>query len=91
MDVLAEGSDKHQMLFTNNVDDKILLSRDHVLRVSHKVGTQEPQPVLNLDNHLTAKLNRAVFYRLVDCAVERGNGLAVLSDGCWFELGGLDA
>lgn len=87
MDVLAAGSDEQQIIFTTNVDEKVLLGADHVLTVSQRTGSEEPVPVVSLDHHLTAKLNRAVFYRLVDCAVERGKVFSVLSEGCWFEIG----
>ncbi len=86
MDVLAAGSDQQQIIFSSNVEEKFLLGHEHILTVKKKAGSEEPQPVLNLDNQLTAKLSRAVFYRLVDCAVERDNGFAVYSEGCWFEL-----
>ncbi|MEE8058746.1 MAG: DUF1285 domain-containing protein [Pseudomonadales bacterium] len=90
MDILNRGGDKQQIVFTSNVDDKILLGKDHILSVAHKAVTQEPIPTIDLDNNLFAKINRPVFYRLVDRAVEKDHKLCILSDGCWFELGELE-
>ena len=89
MDVLNSGSDRQQIVATTNVDDKVLLNAEHALTVEFDAQTGEPFPTVALDHNLFAKVDRPVFYRLVDCGVDRDNCLVVLSDGCWFELGSL--
>ncbi len=87
MDVINQDSDRQQIIFTSNVDDKVLLSVDHPLTVELRTTTSEPFPTVALDHGLFAKINRSVFYRLVDCAVERNAVLSVFSENGWFELG----
>ena len=89
MDVLKQGSDQQQIVLTTNVDDKVLLSADYPLTVTVDEDSGAPLPTVVLDNKLFARVDRPVFYHLVECGVERDDALAVLSDGCWFELGSL--
>lgn len=88
VEIVNQGSDDQQLIVMTNMDDKFLLSENYPLRVKEDSTTAEPHPIISLDNNLSAKINRAVFYRLADYAVEREGGFRVLSDGCWFQLGG---
>ena len=90
MDVLNKNNDDQQIIFTTNVADKYLLNQSHPLSVTTDVSTHEPHPVIRCEHGLTARLSRAVFYRLVEIAVERDGVISVVSDGDWFELGSAD-
>ncbi|MFA7553575.1 MAG: DUF1285 domain-containing protein [Spongiibacteraceae bacterium] len=86
LDILNAGDESQQIIVTSNIDDKFLLGELHPLSVIIDTETEEPDPVVALDNGLSAKLSRSVFYRLADSAVARGDHFSVLSDGCWFQL-----
>ncbi len=88
--VLQEGQQEQQMIFTTNVQSQVLLSDDFPLSITFKEGSREPHPTILLPHHITAKLSRAVFYRLVDLAVEKEGMLSVVSNGTVFELGKID-
>lgn len=89
MDVLQQGSEQQQIVFTTDTGVKVLLSQAHSLAIESDTTTSEPVPLLSLRHGLTAKLSRAVFYRLVDVAEEQHAELRVLSDNYWFSLGAL--
>ncbi|MEK9723154.1 MAG: DUF1285 domain-containing protein [Rhodospirillaceae bacterium] len=68
----TEGAGPDQVIrFRTNIDAEVTLSADHPLRVVTDPETEEPAPYLALDHGLEAKLNRPVFYELVEMAVER--------------------
>ena len=81
------------MRFETNVGDSVVADPAHPLSFTLDPETNEPFPVLDVRDGLTARLNRAVFYQLVDLAVEdpESGGLRV-----WvgrvrrFSLAGLD-
>lgn len=86
-DIVKPGAKDQQIVLTDNVDNKYLLGRDYQLSVTTNPESGEPYPQVNLDNGLFAKLSRAVFYRLVDCAEESDGCLSLLSAGKLFVLG----
>jgi hypothetical protein len=45
-------------------------------------------PYLHIRRRLEARVARAVYYQLVDIAVEQGGQLGVRSAGCFFPLAG---
>jgi hypothetical protein len=47
------------------------------------------RPFLHVRDGLEARIQRSVFYRLVEEGVEQSNDLIVYSDGCTFNLGSL--
>lgn len=86
MEVLSQDNHDQQIVFTTNVDTMVLLTKVNGLTIELD-QKQQPKPIVALDNNLQAKINRAVYYRLVDIATRSDNKLVVLSDGYWFELG----
>lgn len=83
--------------FRTNIDQWVELDENHGLRVEHDPETGEPSPYVTLDRGLEARLNRAVFYQLVDMAdeirePESGNvRIGVYSHNQFFEIGILEA
>ena len=87
----ATGADEGQVIrFRTNVDDEFPLDAEHPLRVVIDAATGEPAPYVRVRDRLEALINRAVFYQLVDLAVERGEELGVWSAGQFWSLGRLD-
>ncbi|WP_404424679.1 DUF1285 domain-containing protein [Thalassospira australica] len=83
--------------FRTNIDQWVELDENHGLRVEHDPETGEPSPYVQLDRGLEARLNRAVFYQLVDMAdeiTEPETGkmrIGVYSHNQFFEIGTLEA
>ena len=86
MDVVNAGHADQKIIFTTNVDEQYTMGSSYPLQVSLSESSTEPVPIVSLDQQLTAKVGRAVFYRLADLAVEKQGSFFVLSDGCEFEL-----
>lgn len=84
MEVKGQGRDA-ELLFTTNVDDHVVADADHPLRVEDQDG--EPRPYVLVRDGLEALVNRSVFYRLVEQAVQEGGELVVYSRGERFSLG----
>lgn len=82
--------------FRTNIDQWVELDESHGLRVEHDPETGEPSPYVQLDRGLEARLNRAVFYQLVDMAdeiMEPETGkvsIGVYSHNKFFEIGTLE-
>lgn len=91
VEVNSEGSGSSRRLsFRTNLDEIVAAGREHPLRVETS-AKGEPEPYLLVRQGLEAKLNRPVFYELVDLAdAERGNGggpFGLWSRGMFFDLG----
>lgn len=84
MEVAGEGAGR-KMVFRLNTGEQVLLDTTHPLKV--ETEDDEPHPVLHLERGLSARLTRALFYRLVDLAEQRGAELGIDSAGSWFSLG----
>lgn len=87
-----DGAGAEQAIrFHTNVGTDAVLSADRPLRVDIDPETAEPAPYLALDRGLEAKLNRPVFYELVDMAVEQwvdgAHVLGVWSAGAFHIIG----
>ena len=80
--------------FVTNVGDVVEAGPDNAIRVASGPDGA-PRPYLHVRRGLEALILRPVFYELVELAQERpapqGPRLAVASNGCWFDLGGLEA
>jgi hypothetical protein len=92
MVVSGEG-DKQSLQFRNNVDDIVIANHDHPIRVAIDAATEEPSPYIYVRDGLDALIARAVFYDLVELAVEKrmADGetrLGVWSEGAFFPLDG---
>ncbi len=88
-----EGEGEAQVIrFRTNVEDEFILDADHPLRVEIDPATGEPSPYVRVRDRLDALINRAVFYELVNAAVEREDAgdLGVWSAGRFWSLGRLD-
>lgn len=95
VDIFASGSGLDQRVgFRTNIDETVIAGPDHPIRIVHDSGTGSPLPYLLVHDGLEALISRAVYYDLVELAVEESrNGkmvLAVWSDGELFELGDIE-
>jgi hypothetical protein len=92
VEVNSEGSaSARRLIFRTNLDEIVAAGPEHPLRIDTS-ATGEPEPYLLVRPGLEAKLNRPVFYELVDLAdAERGDSSAgpfgLWSDGAFFDLG----
>lgn len=94
VEVVQEGKGQDQVLsFRTNVDDWVIASADHPIRVDIDEKTHEPSPYLHVRGRLEALINRPVFYELVEIAERREEGdetvLGVWSNGVFFKIGSL--
>lgn len=96
VELFVEGAGPEQVLkLRTNVDDIVAVDADHPLRVTQDSESGEPRPYVLVRDGLEARLNRPVFYELVELGEERqvdGDArLAVRSAGELFDLGSLEA
>lgn len=91
VEVSSEGSGSSRRLsFRTNLDEIVAAGPDHPLRIDAN-ASGEPEPYILVRPGLEARLNRPVFYELVDLAdAERGDGggpFGLWSEGVFFDLG----
>lgn len=91
VEVNSEGSgSSRQLSFRTNLDEIVAAGPAHPLRVD-TVASGEPAPYLLVRPGLEARLNRPVFYELVDLADaergDKGGAFGLWSDGVFFDLG----
>jgi hypothetical protein len=94
VELTSEGEGrKRNLSFRTNLDEIVAAGPDHPLRVA-AAANGEPAPYILVRPGLEARLNRPVFYELVDIAdAERaagnaaGDGFGVWSGGMFFDLG----
>jgi hypothetical protein len=88
---VAGADDDQHLTFRTNVDDIVIAGPDHPIRVSIDPETEEPSPYVSVRAGLDALIARAVFYDLVELAVEReradGPAFGVWSGGVFFPIG----
>lgn len=75
------------LVFTTNVGDETVAGEENPIRVETDPETGEPAPYVHVRRGLEARIDRAVFYELVELAEERDGALGVLSQGVFFPLG----
>jgi hypothetical protein len=85
MEVRGRGRE-HTLVFRTNVDDIVEVGAAHPLRFQIEPGSQGLKPYLLVRGRLEALLTRALYYDLVELAVDRGDGLGVWSGGTWFAM-----
>lgn len=68
MDVEGDGHEQ-SLHFSTQVGDCFTLSPEHALRLSYN-QKGEPSPYVHVRNGMEAKLNRSVYYELVDKLIE---------------------
>lgn len=92
LDVAEAGRDQVLTMETN-LDDSVTVDAEHPIRVALDPETQEPTPYVLVRERLEARINRAVYYELVELGVERegedGHIYGVWSSGEFFALGQL--
>ena len=91
VEVNSEGSGRSRRLsFRTNLDEIVAAGPEHRLR-GETSANGEPAPYILVARGLEARLNRPVFYELVDLAdAERGAGggpFGLWSDGVFFDFG----
>ena len=75
------------LAFVTDVGDETVAGPDHPIRVA-VAEDGEPRPYVHVRGGLEARIERSVFYELVEAAERDANGvLGVRSGGVWFELG----
>lgn len=89
------GVGKQQKLaFTTTLGETVIANVNHPIKVTTHSETEEPHPSIEVRNGLRALINRAVFYRLVNLAVEfiseEGPITGVWSDDVFFPLGSIE-
>ncbi|HYM01981.1 MAG TPA: DUF1285 domain-containing protein [Stellaceae bacterium] len=95
VELLVHGTGREQeVIFRTNIDDTVAADAEHPLRVVTDSATGEPNPYIMVRNGLEARLNRPVFYQLVDLGREEWVGdktlFGIWSKGSFFPLGRLD-
>jgi len=88
----ADG--RQAIVFTTNTGARIVVDREHALRVEIDAASGEPRPYVQMHDGLEALIGRGAFFELANFAVERERDgkrfLCVTSLGETFELGRSD-
>lgn len=85
----VKGSGREQTLvFRTNVDDIATAGPDHPMRFAVEPGSQGLKPYLLVRGRLEALVTRALYYDLVELAVNDGTngGLGLWSSGTFFPM-----
>lgn len=94
VELISEGAGAQRRLgFRLNTDDYVIAGENNRLRVEVDGKTGEPRPYLHVRRGLEARINRPVFYELVQLALEEfgeTGTLGLWSDGVFFPLGELE-
>lgn len=72
--------------FRTNLDETVTAGPDHPIRVAFDPETGEPRPYILVRPGLEALIVRAVYYQLVDHAIEANGRTGVWSGGIFFPL-----
>jgi hypothetical protein len=94
VEATGQGRDQ-RLVFRTNLDEEVTAGKAHPIRVSTDPATGEPNPYILIRGPeatpLEARINRAVFYELVEraetVATERGVEIGLWSMGEFFPLG----
>jgi len=89
VEMQVEGEGREQVLtFRTNVDDIVRCGPEHPLRFAVEAAAGGLKPYLLVRGRLEALLTRALYYDLVELAVEEEEQLVVWSGGVRFVLEG---
>ena len=93
--MFVEGSGKAQIIsFRTQVDEYVIVDKDHPMRMSFEAATKEPSPYVLVRNNLEALIVRSVFYDLVELAseelIEGKLKFGVWSSGVFYDFGTVD-
>lgn len=85
----VEGAGETQrLIFTTNVGDETVASRENPIRVEIEPKTGAPSPYVHVRRGLEALIARSVFYQMAELAVQDLDGvMGVWSEGVFFPLG----
>lgn len=88
----VKGSGREQRLtFRTNVDDIVEAGPEHPIRFAVEPGSEGLKPYVHVRGRLEALVTRALYYDLVELAVEDADrGLGLWSRGAFFPLRGCD-
>lgn len=94
LEVQGEGHNQ-SLTFTTNLEASVTAGPDHPIRVVTDPATGEPRPYVRVkgppETPLEARINRAIFYDLVERAEPGEAGdIGVWSQGIFFSLGRVD-
>ena len=92
IDIAVSGSGQDQRIsFRTNLDENVTAGPEHPIRMKHDSATGNPSPYVLVRDGLEALISRAVYYDLVELAVEEIRDgqtlLRVWSGGVPFDLG----
>jgi hypothetical protein len=83
----VSGTGRAQSLtFRTNVDDIVTAGPEHPLRFAVEPGSGGLKPYLLVRGRLEALVTRALYYDLVELAVDEGRGLGLWSSGAFFAM-----
>jgi hypothetical protein len=85
MEVSGAGNGQ-RLVFRTNVDDVVACGPDHPLRFEVEAGSGGLKPYLLVRGRLEALVTRALYYDLVELAVERDGCLGLWSGGAFYPL-----
>lgn len=92
---VIEQDQQSAIVFTTNLDDRIVVGDDHPIRVEVDSQTQTPRPYVHYRDGLDALISRNVFFELANLATETIRDgklyLTVSSLGHEFDLGCADS
>ncbi|MFK8078956.1 MAG: DUF1285 domain-containing protein [Granulosicoccus sp.] len=80
------GPSDTTLVFTTNVDEKIIADADHPISVAYAEVGGEPSPYVLVRDRLQALISRSAFYQLADWAVIREGIAGVESSGVFMPL-----
>lgn len=94
VELKSEGTgDNRHLAFRLNTDELVVAGRDRPIIM--RGDADEPRPYLGLWRGLEARIERAVYYDLVELALEETEapdaGLPIWSDGACFRLDAIEA
>ena len=90
----AGESQSQRLVFRTNVDDVVIAGKAHPIWVNEDPISGAPSPYIEVRDGLWALINRAVYYELAERVMPSPNTpgqWGVFSEGCFFELGSVDA
>lgn len=95
VELTRHGAGRQQeLIFRTNIDETVAVNEEHPLRVVNNPATAAPNPYVLVRDGLEARLNRPVFYELVELGQEERVGdttlFGVWSKGAFFPIGPLD-
>jgi len=81
------SGDEQALVFTTNVDDRVVADAEHPIVVEYREKGGDPSPYVVVRDKLRAKLTRSVFYELAEQAITVDDVLGVMSGGVFMRLG----